>query len=305
LKDIHLFDSIHFSGTRQLFLLGALAIGAGVFTYSQKVMLTVGNDLFRLTPVAALVVVFSESLVLFLFASRVLEQWLLSHGLPAFPLVPVSSSQAVIGGIIGIGLAKRGHGIHYGILGKIALGWVATPIIAGVFSFVALFFVQNVFEQTVVAPKSPELSNISVEEKMSKETLRSSIVRSPGSHLLFEAKVLKTKARSTQLREMAMIEDIKQIVSGLDNKFQKGNDPFQIMTRLMEEVGELAAEVNHFEGLGVKMQKHGSPDKRKLAKELQDVIRCVVEIMLYYQVEGELNASIAASKNSLIRDGFL
>jgi PiT family inorganic phosphate transporter len=130
-KDIQLFDAVSFSGAQQLFLLGALAIGMGVFTYSQRVMLTVGNDLFKLTPVAALVVVFSEALVLFLFASKSLEQWLISHGLPAFPLVPVSSSQAVIGGIIGISLVKRGRGIRYEILGKIALGWVATPIAAG------------------------------------------------------------------------------------------------------------------------------------------------------------------------------
>jgi PiT family inorganic phosphate transporter len=152
-KDIQLFDAVSFSGAQQLFLLGALAIGMGVFTYSQRVMLTVGNDLFKLTPVAALVVVFSEALVLFLFASKSLEQWLISHGLPAFPLVPVSSSQAVIGGIIGISLVKRGRGIRYEILGKIALGWVATPIAAGLLSFVFLFFVQNVFEQQVVNPE--------------------------------------------------------------------------------------------------------------------------------------------------------
>jgi PiT family inorganic phosphate transporter len=149
-KDIHLFNNLSFSGAQQLFLLGALAIGVGVFSYSQRVMLTVGNDLFKLTPAAALVVVFSEALVLFLFASKSLEQWLVSHGLPSFPLVPLSSSQAVIGGIIGIGLVKRGRGIRYEILGKIATGWVATPIAAGLLSFVALFFMQNVFEQQVV-----------------------------------------------------------------------------------------------------------------------------------------------------------
>jgi PiT family inorganic phosphate transporter len=152
--DIHLFNNLSFSGAQQLFLLGALAIGVGVFTYSRRVMLTVGSDLFKLTPVAALVVVFSEALVLFLFASKSLEQWLISHGLPAFPLAPVSSSQAVIGGIIGVGLVKRGRGIRYEILGKITLGWIATPLVAGFISFVALFFVQNVFEQQVVNPQS-------------------------------------------------------------------------------------------------------------------------------------------------------
>lgn len=149
LEDIRLVEGLNFSGAQQLFLLGALAISAGVFTYSHKVMLTVGNDLFKLTPVAALVVVLSEALVLFLFASQELQQLLVRHGLPPLPLAPVSSSQAVIGGIIGIGLAKGGQGIRWNILEKIALGWVATPVIAGLASFVALFFMENVFEQPV------------------------------------------------------------------------------------------------------------------------------------------------------------
>ncbi|MFQ5584380.1 MAG: inorganic phosphate transporter, partial [Calditrichia bacterium] len=120
---IHISNLITFSGTRQLFLLGALAISAGVFTYSYKVMITVGRTLFKLSPVSALVVVFSESLVLFLFASRGLENWLLIHHLPAIPLVPISSSQAIIGAIIGIGMAKNIGSINFNILGKISLGW--------------------------------------------------------------------------------------------------------------------------------------------------------------------------------------
>lgn len=152
LEDVRLLEGLYFSGAQQLFLLGALAIGVGVFTYSHKVMFTVGNDLFKLTPVAALVVVLSEALVLFLFASEALQHWLIQHGLPPLPLVPVSSSQAVVGGIIGIGLAKGGHGIRWNILEKIAAGWVATPVIAGITSFVSLFFVENVFEQAVFIP---------------------------------------------------------------------------------------------------------------------------------------------------------
>ncbi len=140
------------SGTQQLFLLGAIAISIGVFTYSYRVMITVGNDLFKLTPVAALVVVLSESVVLFLFASKGLETWLASNGLPTIPLVPVSSSQVVIGAIVGIVLAKRGRGINIKVLGKISSGWIITPVIAAVISFIALYFAQNVFEQKVVEP---------------------------------------------------------------------------------------------------------------------------------------------------------
>ncbi len=163
------------SGTQQLFLLGAIAIGVGVFTYSYRVMITVGNDLFKLTPVAALVVVLSESIVLFLFASKGLETWLASNGLPTIPLVPVSSSQAVIGAIVGIVLAKGGRGINIKVLGKVSSGWITTPVIAAIISFVALYFAQNVFEQKVVEPISE--TRIEIQHKNNQiDTLKNSII---------------------------------------------------------------------------------------------------------------------------------
>ena len=140
------------SGVEQLFLLGGLAIAVGIFTYSKRVMLTVGKGVVKLTPQSALVVVLSQSIVLFLFASKGLEGWLMSHNLPTIPLVPVSSSQVVIGSVLGIGLANGGRGIQFKQLGRIASGWVTTPIIAAVIAFISLFFLQNVFDQQVVKP---------------------------------------------------------------------------------------------------------------------------------------------------------
>jgi inorganic phosphate transporter, PiT family len=148
------FGLFTLTGVQQLFLLGSLAIAVGVYTYSERVMGTVGNSLLRLSPQMALVVVLAQSLVLFLFSSTALEAWLLSHGLPAIPLVPVSSSQAVVGAVIGVALVRGGKGIKYGVLGEISTGWVTTPIIAGVVTFVALFFLQNVFGQQVFQPKT-------------------------------------------------------------------------------------------------------------------------------------------------------
>lgn len=51
---------------------------------------------------------------------------------------------------MGIGLVKGGRNIRFGVLGKISMGWVTTPLIACLLTFVMLFFVQNVFEQPVV-----------------------------------------------------------------------------------------------------------------------------------------------------------
>lgn len=140
---------LHISGTQQLFFIGGLAIAAGIITYSKHVMQTVGNTLMPLTPEAAFVVVLSQSLVLFVFSSQGLSNALVSVGLPAIPLVPVSSSQVVIGAIIGIGIYKGGKQIKFNILGSISLGWIATPLAAGILAFFMLFFVNNVFQRDV------------------------------------------------------------------------------------------------------------------------------------------------------------
>jgi PiT family inorganic phosphate transporter len=150
--DLQLFGPVQLDASQQLFLIGGVAIAVGVFTYSGRVMRTVGSRLFRLSPISALVVVLAQGLVLFLFSSQSLESWLSSRGLPTLPLVPVSSSQAVVGGIIGIGLAKGAHNIRFSVLGRISAGWVATPIASAAVAFLLLFFVQNVFSQEVHTP---------------------------------------------------------------------------------------------------------------------------------------------------------
>lgn len=156
------------SSTQLLFLLGGIAIGVGVFTYSHKVMQTVGSGIFKLSPQAALVIVLTHGIVLFLFASEGLENWLIRHGLPTIPLVPVSSTQAVIGAVVGIGIYKGMKSINFAVLGEVAIGWVTSPVIAGVITFVGLFFMQNVFNQQVSQPKVYEFSDPVLEYLMKK-----------------------------------------------------------------------------------------------------------------------------------------
>ena len=147
--ELNIANFVTFSGVQQLFLVGAIAIGVGVFTYSKKVMMTVGGSLLPLSPVAAWVVVISHSIVLFLFASEGLEHFLATNGIPTIPLVPVSSSQAVIGAVVGIGLLERGRNIQWRVLGNIGAGWITTPIISAAVCFFGLFILQNVFHQQV------------------------------------------------------------------------------------------------------------------------------------------------------------
>lgn len=156
------------SGSEQLFILGGIAMAVGVFTYSAKVMQTVGQSIIPLTPITALVVVFSSSTVLFLFSSQNLERFLATNGLPTIPLVPISSAQAVVGAIIGIGLYQGGAKMNYRLLGKIASGWVTAPVLACVISFVSLFIIQNVFNQPVYRHVKYNMSDI-VERRLVSE----------------------------------------------------------------------------------------------------------------------------------------
>jgi inorganic phosphate transporter, PiT family len=140
------------SGSQKLFLLGGIAIAFGIISYSRRVMETVGGELLAVSPIGAFSVVVAQGLVLSMFASRRLSDWFISQGLPEIPLVPVSSSQAVVGAVVGLALLKGQMGlrqVQWKVLGGIALGWLTTPVIAGLFCFIALFILQNVFGQRV------------------------------------------------------------------------------------------------------------------------------------------------------------
>lgn len=163
-SDIHVFNLFTLSAAQQLFFLGGLAIAVGVFTYSKKVIMTVGGGgIMKLSPIAAFIVVVSHSLVLTIFSSQGLSDAFTSLGLPAIPLVPVSSSQAIVGAVIGIGLLKGGRSIRWQTVGAICSSWAITPLISGIICFISLFFLQNVFMQQTYYPERYKLTQTVME----------------------------------------------------------------------------------------------------------------------------------------------
>ncbi len=207
LSDISFGGLFSLSAAQQLFFLGGVAIAVGVFTYSKRVMTTVGSGIMDLSPVAALVAVSAHSVVLFLFSSQGLETFLRSHGLPTIPLVPVSSSQAIVGAVIGMGLLKGGRNINWRLVGGISSGWVITPVIAALISFVSLFFMQNVFLQETFKPIPYQITE--------EAALRINKAGVPGSELeslmgkKFQSAVKMKKALSTQI---SLTPEILEIV---------------------------------------------------------------------------------------------
>ncbi|MGB3007907.1 MAG: inorganic phosphate transporter, partial [Chitinophagaceae bacterium] len=141
--------SFTINSAQALFFVGGLSIAIGILTYSKRVMETVGQGILEITPETAIVVVLSQALVLFIFSSTALSNLFVSIGLPAIPLVPVSSTQVVVGSVIGIGLVKGVQEIRFKQLGSIMVGWILTPILAGVATFFSLFFINNVFKISI------------------------------------------------------------------------------------------------------------------------------------------------------------
>jgi inorganic phosphate transporter, PiT family len=144
LKDLNLWI-ITLNSSQQLFLLGGITCATGILTYSWKVMNTIGNNILELSSEAALVVVLAQALVLFIFSSTGLSNLIVKAGLPPIPMVPVSSSQVIVGCILGIGLYKGARNINFRVLGEIGLGWIISPIASGLLTFFLLFFMKNIF----------------------------------------------------------------------------------------------------------------------------------------------------------------
>lgn len=107
-------------------LIGGISIAAGALTYSKRVMVTVGKGIVPLYPFSALVVVLSGALTLHLFTQIG---------------VPVSSSQAVVGAVVGIGFVGGLQTVSFKMLTRISVGWIMTPISAGLlaYAFIKLF----------------------------------------------------------------------------------------------------------------------------------------------------------------------
>lgn len=105
-------------------LVGGLSIGMGIITFSRGVMETVGKKLVRLDPFSALIVVLAEAVTVHFYT---------------IVGVPVSTSQAVIGAVLGVGIVKGINTVSRRTLLSILVGWFLTPVIAGLISLAMIF----------------------------------------------------------------------------------------------------------------------------------------------------------------------
>ena len=103
-------------------LIGGGSIALGTLTFSKNVMKTVGSKLVPMDGFSAMIAVLASAVTVHVYA-------LIG--------VPVSTSQAIVGGVLGIGLHKGMRTVNRKTLMRILFGWVVTPVIPGVICLTA------------------------------------------------------------------------------------------------------------------------------------------------------------------------
>ena len=114
---------------RMLLLIGGISIAAGAVTYGRKVAVTVGKGITPLDITGA-------------FAAQVSS----AFGMHLFSMfgIPVSTSSAIVGAVVGVGLVKGAKAISQKTVLTILIGWVLTPVLAGLTSFGLYFFINAI-----------------------------------------------------------------------------------------------------------------------------------------------------------------
>jgi len=59
--------------------------------------------------------------------------------------IPVSTSQAVVGAVIGAGLANGVGNVNFGVFKRIAVAWVSSPTVAGLLTYLIAVATQSYF----------------------------------------------------------------------------------------------------------------------------------------------------------------
>jgi PiT family inorganic phosphate transporter len=58
--------------------------------------------------------------------------------------VPVSASQAIVGAVVGVGIIKDVKTVRKRMLVEIGIGWISTPLLSGLLSYVIIKIWQGI-----------------------------------------------------------------------------------------------------------------------------------------------------------------
>lgn len=101
------------------------------------------------------------------------------------------------------------------------------------------------------------------------------------------------------------LHKLYKISEGQNRRFPGSDDPFRTLARLLEECGEMAEQVHVFQDIGLKRQKCGLPNKTHLAKEAQDIITAVLNLVMLYGATEELDQMIEQYYQRVLAEGLV
>jgi len=119
-------------GSLALVMVG-VGIAVGALTFSRNVIECVGCKIVTMSPIIAFTAQFGASLVIFAF--NILFPFF------RIPALPVSSTQAIVGGIIGAGLARGSRSLNTRTISGMVISWILTPVMSFVMALAASYLV--------------------------------------------------------------------------------------------------------------------------------------------------------------------
>lgn len=102
---------------------GGLSIALGVLLFSRRTTVSMGTSIVKVSQMDCFLLIGAASIAVLLVGN--------------LTAVPVSTTQALIGGVFGAGLAGNAKRISYKALIKVIISWLGAPILAGILSFAA------------------------------------------------------------------------------------------------------------------------------------------------------------------------
>jgi inorganic phosphate transporter, PiT family len=109
---------------------GAVSMAVGALVFGRGVAETVGKSIIKLDLPGAFSVQVSAAIGLHVFSMMG---------------IPVSTSQAVVGGLLGVGLLRGINTVSRRKMAEVVIGWVATPAVGGVTSFSLYWLALRIF----------------------------------------------------------------------------------------------------------------------------------------------------------------
>ncbi|MFT5579406.1 MAG: PiT family inorganic phosphate transporter [Paraglaciecola psychrophila] len=113
-----------------ILLLGAVGIVAGLAMYGHKVIATIGNNITELTPSRGFAATLAAATTVVIASGTGL---------------PISTTHTLVGGVLGVGLARGIGALNLRVIGSIFMSWVVTLPAGAALSIMFFFMLKGIF----------------------------------------------------------------------------------------------------------------------------------------------------------------